>query len=113
MTELVFQFIIDGYHFWPDAPEKYKEFRQSHRHLFRFVCKFEVMPQSYIDRTEELWELRQNTIEKVFLIWGTDRPNICDFKSLSVEGIAELTKENCHLSSCFVGEDENFGAIIS
>ena len=38
MTELVFSFEVDGLHHWPGAPDRYREFGQPHRHLFKIIC---------------------------------------------------------------------------
>ena len=107
MTELVVSFEIDGVHCWPNAPEKYREFRQPHRHLFKFVCFFPVTIKKESDRPVELWEFRQNIIEWVTSIYD----NPAQFNDLSCEGLSNLLLEEFHLSKCYVFEDFSHGAV--
>ena len=115
MTELVVSFEVDGRHFWPNAPEKYKEFRQSHRHLFKCICTVLVRDSDDPARRDvELWELRQQAIECARLIsTDVECSPVRDFRSMSCEGIASALRKEMGFSKVFVGEDVNFGAIVS
>ena len=107
-TELVISFEVDGLHFWPDAPEQYKEFGQPHRHLFRFRCWLPTTAINPSDRIIELFELRQNTLKLIHDTFG-DEP--CNFKDYSCEGVAKWLKP--FFSKVYVGEDDYFGAEVS
>ena len=113
MTELIVSFEVDGRHFWPNAPEKYKEFRQPHRHLFKCICTVLVRDSNDPTRRDiELWELRQTAIS----IINNELPQehgVVDFKEMSCEGVADLLKNKLGANKVFVGEDVNFGAIVS
>ena len=117
MTELVISFELDGLHYWPNAPEQYSEFRQPHRHLFKFICWYPTgNSQDPTRREKELWELRQDTITAIreeFLHLLHPRTDLHDFSSMSVEGIADWVKDKLGFSKVFVGEDVNFGAVVS
>ena len=113
MTELVINFELDGLHFWPNAPEQYKEFGQPHRHLFKFICWYAINNSNDpARRDKELWELRQETISKIAtyipLIKG-----VYNFGSMSCEGMADLLKSQMNFSRVFVGEEYWLGAVIS
>jgi hypothetical protein len=116
-TELIVSCEIDGLHHWPDAPEKYKEFRNPHRHLFKLVG-FLPMGSSTdpIRREKELWELRSELIEMIYRIWGTEgcvKEEMLDFGPMSCEGIADVIKEKMNFSKVFVGEEYWLGALVS
>lgn len=107
--ELVVSFEIDGLHHWPGAPERFKEFKQLHRHLFKFVCFY---PVKEVDREVELWELRSSTISWVYDAFSTCEGGVTDFGSLSCEAIAQQCKRDMGFSKVFVGEEYWLGAIV-
>ena len=110
-TSLIVSFEVDGIHFWPNAPDKYKEFGQPHRHLFKFIC---LLPTSdSIDparRDVELWELRQDVITSLRSDFGREP---IDFSARSCEGIADYVKMHWGFSKVFVGEEWFLGALVS
>jgi len=110
-TELVISFEVDGLHSWPDAPDKYKEFRQIHRHLFKVICFLPTVESNDPTRREvELWSLRQNVIQFLKSEFGEEPIN---FKTMSCEGISDYLKEHWNFSSVFVGEEWFLGAMVS
>ena len=115
-TELVASFEIDGLHHWPEAPSCFSEFRQPHRHLFKFVCFVPTTdPVHGFERSIELWELREGLILRVHGIFGQPgmQLGVIDFGALSCEGIASKFKEDVFLSKVFVGEEYWLGALVS
>lgn len=112
-TELVVSFELDGLHAWPEAPDRYKEFRQSHRHLFKFILYFPVDVESKNERPKELWELRQNCIYQLGGCFGNDENLVRDFKDWSCEGIAKYCIETFGCIKAFVGEETNLGAWVA
>lgn len=119
MTELIVGFTIDGYHCWPDSPDKYSEFKQRHRHLFRFICWVPCKVEKESDRPIELFELRRIALALVTYEIGKKEFEPVDFKDLSCEGMAQKLKKllddhyRVRTSKVFVGEDDNFGAMVS
>ena len=113
--ELIVSFTIDGIHAWPNAPAEYSEFRQSHRHLFKVICYMEVDAHGYDSRVVELWDLRQQIQVCIINLWHiSSMPYVCDFGSMSCEGIARWILEAMpNLTRAFVGEGENFGAQVT
>ena len=112
-TSLVISFTVDGLHFWPNAPEEYKEFGQPHRHLFKFVCWVPVDVKSSSDRPVELWELRQEAITAVVNSWHINMTNVCNFGEMSCEGVAQWLKDIMpRFSKVFCGEEIYLGAMV-
>ena len=116
-TTLVVNATIDGIHSWPNAPEQYKEFSQPHRHLFKIICFFPMIDSNDPSRRQkELWELRSEVIDEIYDIFaseGCPKESMIDFGTMSCEGIADLIKDKTGASKVFVGEDVNFGAMVS
>ncbi len=114
MTELVVSFEVDGIHSWPAAPSRYSEFRQPHRHLFKFICYYPSNISSEPQRREvEIWELRQTTIsyiEEHFLVYGYG--TTIDFGDFSCEGIADFVRTGGGFSKVFCGEEWFLGALV-
>ena len=112
-TELVVGFEVDGLHYWPDAPQKYKEFGQPHRHLFKVVGWYPTGDsQDPTRRDVELWELRQDTIACLDS-WYPPLGGVCNFGPMSCEGIADFLKNKMGFSRVFVGEEDCLGAMVS
>lgn len=110
-TELVISFEVDGLHYWPSAPDRYSEFRQPHRHLFRFICwKAVTESRDPVRRDIELWELRRQAITQLHIMFN-EEPS--DFGPRSCEGIADYLRDVMGFSKVFVGEDEDFGALVT
>jgi hypothetical protein len=112
MTQLVISFELDGRHRWPDAPPRYYDFANTHRHLFKFICWYEIdKSDSPNRRDKELFELRREAIEALKANFGmTDYP--LEFGGMSVEGIADWLKAKMGFSKVFCGESDFFGAIV-
>ena len=114
MTELVVSVTIDGLHFWPNAPEQYKEFGQPHRHLFKIICFYPTGDSSDPNRREkELWELRQETLDFIFNDWEILGSGAVDFGAMSCEGISDRIKDGMGFSKVFVGEEFWIGALVT
>jgi hypothetical protein len=111
-VELVVSFTVDGYHSWPDAPDIFKEFRERHRHLFKFICFYPVEQGGVDTRQEELFELRQKTIAIANSIGVLCDNLVIDYQNYSCEGIAQLIIAYGY-SKVFVGEDDGFGALVT
>ena len=114
-TSLVISFEVDGLHFWPNAPEQYKEFGQPHRHLFKFICWYPTMASNDPARREkELFELRNEAFEFLYSRGFLVKKNCIDFGGMSCEGIADLILNNRELGfdKVFCGEDWFMGAIV-
>jgi len=110
-TSLIVSFEVDGIHFWPNAPDKYKEFGQPHRHLFKVICVFPTGDSSDPTRRDvELWELRQNVLHYVKERFGKEPIN---FGPMSVEGIADVIKNGMGFDKVLVCEEWFIGAIVS
>ena len=111
MTELVISFEVDGLHFWPGAPDKYKEFGQLHRHLFKVICFLPMADSDDPNRRQvELWELRQDTIRAVDMGFPNQR-GITNFGPMSCEGISDTIRKMMGFSKVFVGEEWFQGVI--
>src|ERR1035437_4138242 len=107
-TRLIIGIEVDGFHRWPDAPDKYIEFRNKHRHLFKIICYIPLENSADPNRRQkELWEER-------FIInsWINDHyGNPAQFNDMSCEGLSELLLQQFKLSKCYVFEDTLIGAV--
>lgn len=112
MTTLVISMELEGRHYWPNAPKEYLDFANSHRHLFKFICWYDIDKSNSPDRRDiELFELRRNTIEALKAEFGmVDDP--LEFRSMSVEGIADWLKKRMGFSKVFCGEEWYLGALV-
>lgn len=107
-TELVISFEVEGKHYWPEAPELYKEFETPHSHIFKVICFFNTKESDDPTRRElELFALRRQCLQLV-----TNHYNGM-FGGMSCEGIADSIKQLVEASRVFVGEDQWFGALVS
>ena len=110
-TELIIGFTVDGFHCWPDAPDKYIEFRTRHRHLFKITCFVPTSEGEYNNPTRreiEFWEHTRTIQEWIKTRFGSP----AEFSSLSCEGIADTLLRAFHCTKVFVGEEDNLGAIV-
>lgn len=110
---LVVSFELNGVHCWLGAPDEYREFRQPHRHLFKFIFWIPVTGP----RSVELFNAREFLIESVLAAY----PRILskdllargsDFGSSSCEDIARKMKDTLGAKKVFVGEEWYLGAEV-
>ena len=107
-TELVVSFEYEGTHFWPNPPEKFEEFGQEHRHIFKFIVFFSTIHRHDPTRRDyELFEARRFCLDKVDQMFNHQ------FGGMSCEGIADAVINLTRASKVFVGEDYWLGAWVS
>lgn len=105
--EVITYNLIEGFHFYPDAPDFCGYLAHNHRHLFEVRCWAEV---SHNNREIEINTL-QNAIEDK-LSYGFGKP--CKFGAMSCEDIAEfLLSEFSELNKVQVLEDGYGGAALT
>lgn len=97
---------VEGFHHYPDAPEKCAYLADIHRHMFVIRCGFEV---SHNNREIEI-NTQQNLISD-FLARKYGTP--CQFGAMSCEDIAECIIGEFDCVSCQVLEDNYGGATLS
>lgn len=98
---------IEGFHFYPDAPDFCGYLSARHRHLFIIRCTFEVQ---HNNRDIEI-NTAQNDIER-FLEDEFGKP--CEFNGMSCEAIAEsLLGRYARMVKCQVLEDGYGGATLT
>jgi hypothetical protein len=90
------RFVQEGWHCWPDAPEKRAYLREKHRHLFHIEASCEV---THDDREVEFHDLRDEVEIHFGLLAGAER----DFGAQSCEQIALRLAE--HLCERFRGRE--------
>ena len=119
MTQLVVGFEVEGKHGWPNAPKEYSDFANSHRHLFKFICWYEVSGwyDKSVDNTDparrdkELFELRRELVSYLDEFIGAD--GIADFGNMSCEGLADFLKsQDKRLAKVYAGEEWFLGALV-
>lgn len=97
---------IEGFHFYPNAPQICDFLAQRHRHVFVIDCLFEV---SHNEREIEIIT-QQREIEKYLKArYG----NLCEFGSMSCESIAEELMLNFKAYKVTVKEDNYGGATLT
>lgn len=98
---------IEGFHYYPNAPQFCSYLSHKHRHMFVIRCSFEV---SHNNREIEI-NAMQNKIEKTLHDWYCTP---CDFEGLSCEDIANnLMEEFDNMVECQVLEDGYGGATLT
>lgn len=97
--------LIEGFHRWPDAPEKVDFLRERHRHVFHIRCYFEV---DHWDREIELIMKQWEIDEYLHHIYGMP----CEFDNLSCEKIAEILMDKMGACMVEVLEDGDGGAVV-
>ena len=108
--DLVVSFEINGIHHWPDAPDICAEFKNPHRHLFKFI----VWAPETKSRKMELFLVRESLMK-----WVRKEYPDCvaleaegvDFGGSSCEDIATNLKKSWNATKVFVGEEWGLGAI--
>lgn len=93
-----------GFHYWKNAPERYKYLKSNHRHEFIIYAIKEV---SHNDREIEINDLQESIERWIKEHYGT----VCNFNGMSCEDISELLIKQFNLSKCIVLEDGSCGAV--
>lgn len=99
--------VVEGFHYYPGAPEFCAYLSARHRHLFVIRCKFEV---THNDREIEINDAQHQIAAKLHEYYGTP----CEFCSLSCESIAQFLLNNFEsMVECQVLEDGYGGATLT
>lgn len=99
--------LVEGFHYYPGAPDFCRYLENNHRHIFEIRCKIEVQ---HNNREIEINQMQRDIQTKLNKEFG----NPCDFKSMSCEDIAEyLLCEYDSIKSVQVLEDGYGGAEIT
>lgn len=117
-TNIVVQFIIEGFHYWKDAPEPVKFLRDNHRHLFHFRLEKTV---THSDRDIEIILFGREIKQYLHKKYGKDftttsDPNLftsswLEFGPMSCEMIGEELMDEFNLDAAQVMEDGENGSI--
>ncbi len=106
--QVIIQIEIEGFHNYPDAPQKVKFLSNNHRHNFIIKCGYEV---NDLNRAKEIFIQREYI--KDYLIESFGYP--CQFEAMSCEMIAkeiiEFSLED-GMKWCEVWEEQTGGARI-
>ena len=98
---------IEGFHYYPNAPEFCKYLSARHRHLFVIRCSFEV---NHNNREIEINDMQKKIEDTLHNWYGTP----CEFDGLSCESIANnLLLEFNSMVKCTVLEDGYGGATLT
>lgn len=95
---------FEGFHCWPDAPERHIYLRYVHRHVFHVRVEWEV---SHNERELEFIELKRKTLDHIRLI---KNGNVVD--NWSCEHWAEELLKQLQACSVTVSEDGENGATV-
>ena len=98
--------IVEGLHYYPDAPDYCRYLANEHRHLFHIRCWFKVKG---LNRDVEI-NTRQNDID-ILLKGNFGSP--CNFGELSCESIASFIQSKFNAFKVQVLEDNYGGAEIT
>lgn len=108
-TYIESKIVIEGFHFWKNAPEEVAFLKDNHRHLFVIRARKEVF---HDDRDVEFIlfgrKIKQYLIDK----YG-DIAHCCQFGGMSCEMIAKELISQFELNYCSVFEDDENGAIVT
>ena len=99
---------VDGWHRWPNAPERQRFLSLSHRHQFQIKA---IVRATHQDRQVECFDL-QDAVRQSLAAWRqTD--GTYEFGSMSCEMIASHIVSTAKLWSCEVSEDGLQGAAVT
>jgi len=98
---------VDGWHRWPNAPERQRFLSVSHRHQFQIKAVAEAKHQ---DRQIECFDL-QDAVRQCLAPWR-QADGTYDFGTMSCEMIASRIASDLTLRSCEVSEDGLQGAAV-
>lgn len=115
-TNIVVQFIIEGFHYWKDAPETVKFLRDNHRHLFHFRLERKV---NHLDRDIEIILFGREIKSYLYGKYGRSYVNDSlsphsrwlEFGPMSCEMIGEELMDKFDLDVAQVMEDGENGSI--
>lgn len=97
---------IEGYHFYPDAPEFCNYLSNRHRHIFVIKCQFAV---NHNEREIEINNQQHKIDEYLRKKYGP----VCEFGPMSCESIAEEILTQFNAEKVTVLEDNYGGATLS
>lgn len=111
---IVVRFQVEGWHFWPGAPDQHAYLRHSHRHMFHVEA---TLPVTSENREVEFILLRRQMkfwIEQLGGVHSTEA--LCDdiphwLGAVSCESLAHRLLGRFKLSRCEVWEDGENGAV--
>jgi len=104
-ASIVVRVAVEGFHRWPNAPDKHDYLRERHRHLFVIEA---VKPVTSLDREVEIIEFGREI--RHFITRNSGAP--AEFGPLSCEQIAAMLVHTFQLSRCSVMEDGENGAEV-
>lgn len=81
-STVITDFEVEGFHFYPNAPEKVSFLKSRHRHLFRIKVYYKVTD---LDREKEIFIQQDYLKQYLNESYGTP----CEFENMSCEMIAK------------------------
>lgn len=115
-TNIVVKFVLEGFHFWKDAPKEVAFLRDNHRHLFHFRLEKKV---DHDDRDLEIILFGREVKEYLYKKYGQKNDDLSgsnifwlEFGPMSCEMIARELLNEFQLEIAEVTEDFENGAII-
>lgn len=111
---VIAKLMIEGLHFWKDAPEKVEFLRNKHRHTFYIEVKVKV---DHADRQIEAITLKHNILKLLDETFPRFYPykeplhfiTAYDFASLSCESLAQFILDKLPADSVLILEDNEVG----
>lgn len=100
---------VDGYHCWPDAPERLAFLRARHRHTMLVRAQQRV---THNERDIEFFELADQVRHALEATYPAAEYGALDFGAASCETIAAALVRDLDLSACGVFEDGKHGAWV-
>lgn len=107
-SSVIIQFTLEGFHNYPEAPDRVKFLSDRHRHSFEFKAAFNV---SHDNREKEIFLERERVANQIVTKYSIP----CEFGSMSCEMIArEILLENKDegMIWCEVWEENTGGARV-
>lgn len=96
---------VEGFHYWPKAPDRVGFLAFNHRHMFHIRATIQV---DHGDRQEEFILLKRRVETWLDAKYGTP----CQFGSMSCEAIARELLEAFGFQFVEVSEDGENGAVV-
>lgn len=112
MKQIILRTKFEGFHCWPDAPERVSFLRNKHRHLFGVKVKIEVL---HNEREKEFFIVQEDDIQYIIknkILGENNEASSCETMAEIMLNNLQNKYKSCRIS-VEINEDDENGAEIN